>query len=170
MAPVGAEILSHQPPLIQGLWTGSPQEGSHLHTLAFDSRPSPEMADGLVEDEPGPGSEKNAGQPVRFGWIKGVMVSAAWEGAGWPEHGWECGVGQTDPSWLRSHPEQTHCPAWTLVSSSSWLPQIFPGLVLPDSHVSLETQLPGGPSSWPLTSSVVLGKLPHLSVPQFPAL
>ncbi|XP_040838050.1 solute carrier family 12 member 3 isoform X3 [Ochotona curzoniae] len=50
------------------------KEGSHLHTLAFDSRPSPEMADGLVEDEPGPGSEKNAGQPVRFGWIKGVMI------------------------------------------------------------------------------------------------
>ncbi|XP_058530361.1 solute carrier family 12 member 3 isoform X3 [Ochotona princeps] len=49
------------------------KEGSHLHTLGFDSRPSPEMTDGLVEDEPGPGSE-NAGQPVRFGWVKGVMI------------------------------------------------------------------------------------------------
>lgn len=54
---------------------GSQQEGSHLHTLAFDSRPSHEMTDGLVEDEAGANSEKNLGEPVRFGWVKGVMVS-----------------------------------------------------------------------------------------------
>uniref|UniRef100_A0A452RRY3 Solute carrier family 12 member 3 n=1 Tax=Ursus americanus TaxID=9643 RepID=A0A452RRY3_URSAM len=50
------------------------QEGSHLHALAFDSRPSHEMTDGLVEDEAGTNSEKNPGEPVRFGWVKGVMI------------------------------------------------------------------------------------------------
>ncbi|XP_019522382.1 PREDICTED: solute carrier family 12 member 3 isoform X2 [Hipposideros armiger] len=50
------------------------KEGSHLHALAFDSRPSHEMTDGLVEDEAGASSEKNAGEPVRFGWVKGVMI------------------------------------------------------------------------------------------------
>ncbi|XP_035580842.1 solute carrier family 12 member 3 isoform X2 [Zalophus californianus] len=50
------------------------KEGSHLHALAFDSRPSHEMTDGLVEDEPGTNSEKNPGEPVRFGWVKGVMI------------------------------------------------------------------------------------------------
>ncbi|XP_019609690.2 solute carrier family 12 member 3 isoform X2 [Rhinolophus sinicus] len=50
------------------------KEGSHLHSLAFDSRPSHEMTDGLVEDEAGTSSEKNAGEPVRFGWVKGVMI------------------------------------------------------------------------------------------------
>ncbi|XP_036130359.1 solute carrier family 12 member 3 isoform X2 [Molossus molossus] len=49
------------------------KEGSHLHTLAFDSRPSHEMTDGLVEDEAGANS-KNLGEPVRFGWVKGVMI------------------------------------------------------------------------------------------------
>ncbi|XP_006745593.1 solute carrier family 12 member 3 [Leptonychotes weddellii] len=50
------------------------KEGSHLHALAFDSRPSHEMTDGLVEDEPGTNSGKNPGEPVRFGWVKGVMI------------------------------------------------------------------------------------------------
>ncbi|KAM5207078.1 solute carrier family 12 member 3 isoform 1-T1 [Hipposideros larvatus] len=50
------------------------KEGSHLHALAFDSRPSHEMTDGLVEDEAGASTEKNAGEPVRFGWVKGVMI------------------------------------------------------------------------------------------------
>lgn len=61
---------------LRDLWPlGSQQEGSHLHALAFDSRPSHEMTDGLVEDEPGTNSEKNPAEPVRFGWVKGVMVS-----------------------------------------------------------------------------------------------
>ncbi|XP_037671953.1 solute carrier family 12 member 3 isoform X13 [Choloepus didactylus] len=51
-----------------------PQEGSHLHALAFDSRPSREMTDGLVEDEGGASSEKDPGEPIRFGWVKGVMI------------------------------------------------------------------------------------------------
>ncbi|XP_025776373.1 solute carrier family 12 member 3 [Puma concolor] len=50
------------------------KEGSHLHALAFDSRPGHEMTDGLVEDETGTNSEKNPGEPVRFGWVKGVMI------------------------------------------------------------------------------------------------
>ncbi|XP_066099607.1 solute carrier family 12 member 3 isoform X2 [Saccopteryx bilineata] len=50
------------------------KEGSHLHALASDSRPSHEMTDGLVEDEAGTSSEKNSGEPVRFGWVKGVMI------------------------------------------------------------------------------------------------
>lgn len=56
---------------------GSQQEGSHLHALAFDRRPSRDMTDGLVEeDEAGASSKKNTGEePVRFGWVKGVMVS-----------------------------------------------------------------------------------------------
>ncbi|KAL4680531.1 hypothetical protein H8959_022472 [Pygathrix nigripes] len=49
-------------------------EGRHLHALAFDSRPSHEMTDGLVEDEAGTSSEKNPEEPVRFGWVKGVMI------------------------------------------------------------------------------------------------
>ncbi|XP_037671954.1 solute carrier family 12 member 3 isoform X14 [Choloepus didactylus] len=49
-------------------------EGSHLHALAFDSRPSREMTDGLVEDEGGASSEKDPGEPIRFGWVKGVMI------------------------------------------------------------------------------------------------
>ncbi|XP_036202436.1 solute carrier family 12 member 3 isoform X2 [Myotis myotis] len=50
------------------------KEGSPLHALAFDSRPSHEMTDGLVEDEAGTSGEKSPGEPVRFGWVKGVMI------------------------------------------------------------------------------------------------
>ncbi|XP_008833144.1 solute carrier family 12 member 3 isoform X5 [Nannospalax galili] len=50
------------------------KEGSHLHALAFDGRPSHELTDGLVEDEVGTDSEKSPGEPVRFGWVKGVMI------------------------------------------------------------------------------------------------
>ncbi|XP_028357617.1 solute carrier family 12 member 3 isoform X2 [Phyllostomus discolor] len=50
------------------------KEGSHLHALAFDGRPSHEMTDGLVEDEAGTNVEKSPGEPVRFGWVKGVMI------------------------------------------------------------------------------------------------
>ncbi|XP_077649133.1 solute carrier family 12 member 3 isoform X4 [Urocitellus parryii] len=50
------------------------KEGSHLHALAFDSRPSHEMTDGLVEDEARTNSDKSPGEPVRFGWVKGVMI------------------------------------------------------------------------------------------------
>ena len=74
------------PPLPQ--WTRTlpcKQEGSHLHALAFDSRPSHEMTDGLVEDETGTNGEKNPEEPVRFGWVKGVMVS------GWDVQGWGLG-------------------------------------------------------------------------------
>lgn len=54
---------------------GPQQEGSHLHALAFDGRPGHELTDGLVEDETGANSEKSPGEPVRFGWVKRVMVS-----------------------------------------------------------------------------------------------
>ncbi|XP_005873595.1 PREDICTED: solute carrier family 12 member 3 isoform X2 [Myotis brandtii] len=50
------------------------KEGSHLQALAFDSRPSHDMTDGLVEDEAGASGEKSPGEPVRFGWVKGVMI------------------------------------------------------------------------------------------------
>ncbi|XP_063134336.1 solute carrier family 12 member 3 isoform X3 [Rattus norvegicus] len=50
------------------------KEGSHLHALAFDGRPGHELTDGLVEDETGANSEKSPGEPVRFGWVKGVMI------------------------------------------------------------------------------------------------
>lgn len=59
---------------------GSLQDGSPLHALAFESRPSHEMTDGLVEDEAGSSSKKNPEEPVRFGWVKGVMVSGVWIG------------------------------------------------------------------------------------------
>lgn len=75
------------------LWPlGSQQEGSHLHALAFDSRPSHEMTDGLVEDEGGTSSEKNPGEPVRFGWVKGVMVSRVWMGCPRMEVGRESSI------------------------------------------------------------------------------
>lgn len=74
--------LDGNDPCLPDLWPlGSQQEGSHLHALAFDSRPSHEMTDGLVEDEAGTNSEKNPGEPVRFGWVKGVMVSRVWMGS-----------------------------------------------------------------------------------------
>ncbi|KAK2085101.1 hypothetical protein P7K49_036401 [Saguinus oedipus] len=61
--------------LLPDSWSlGCQQEGRHLHALAFDSRPSHEMTDGLVEDEAGTSSEKNPEEPVRFGWVKGVMI------------------------------------------------------------------------------------------------
>ncbi|XP_021075913.1 solute carrier family 12 member 3 isoform X3 [Mus pahari] len=50
------------------------KEGSHLHALAFDGRQGHELTDGLVEDESGTNSEKSPGEPVRFGWVKGVMI------------------------------------------------------------------------------------------------
>lgn len=43
------------------------------------------MTDGLVEDEAGTNGEKNPEEPVRFGWVKGVMVS------GWDVQGWGLG-------------------------------------------------------------------------------
>ncbi|XP_024603191.1 solute carrier family 12 member 3 isoform X4 [Neophocaena asiaeorientalis asiaeorientalis] len=60
-------------PTLADLHSFLKQEGSHLHALAFDSRPSHEMTDGLVEDEAGTNSE-NPEEPVRFGWVKGVMI------------------------------------------------------------------------------------------------
>ncbi|XP_058431796.1 solute carrier family 12 member 3 isoform X12 [Marmota monax] len=61
-------------PTLADLHSFLKQEGSHLHALAFDSRPSHEMTDGLVEDEAGTKSDKSPGEPVRFGWVKGVMI------------------------------------------------------------------------------------------------
>ncbi|XP_015414260.1 PREDICTED: solute carrier family 12 member 3 [Myotis davidii] len=61
-------------PTLADLHSFLKQEGSPLHALAFDSRPSHEMTDGLVEDEAGTGGEKSPGEPVRFGWVKGVMI------------------------------------------------------------------------------------------------
>ncbi|XP_037671944.1 solute carrier family 12 member 3 isoform X4 [Choloepus didactylus] len=61
-------------PTLADLHSFLKQEGSHLHALAFDSRPSREMTDGLVEDEGGASSEKDPGEPIRFGWVKGVMI------------------------------------------------------------------------------------------------
>ena len=74
------ELDCHDPCLPDPRSLRSQQEGSHLHALAFDSRPSREMTDGLVEDETGTNGEKNPEEPVRFGWVKGVMVSGAWMG------------------------------------------------------------------------------------------
>uniref|UniRef100_A0A8C9A262 Solute carrier family 12 member 3 n=1 Tax=Prolemur simus TaxID=1328070 RepID=A0A8C9A262_PROSS len=61
-------------PTLADLHSFLKQEGRHLHALALDSRPSHEMTDGLVEDEAGAGSGKSPGEPVRFGWVKGVMI------------------------------------------------------------------------------------------------
>uniref|UniRef100_A0A452FPC9 Solute carrier family 12 member 3 n=1 Tax=Capra hircus TaxID=9925 RepID=A0A452FPC9_CAPHI len=61
-------------PTLADLHSFLKQEGSHLHALAFDSQPSHEMIDGLVEDEAGTNGEKNPEEPVRFGWVKGVMI------------------------------------------------------------------------------------------------
>ncbi|XP_069312782.1 solute carrier family 12 member 3 isoform X1 [Eulemur rufifrons] len=61
-------------PTLADLHSFLKQEGRHLHALAFDGRPSHEMTDGLVEDEAGAGGEKSPGEPVRFGWVKGVMI------------------------------------------------------------------------------------------------
>ncbi|XP_005873594.1 PREDICTED: solute carrier family 12 member 3 isoform X1 [Myotis brandtii] len=61
-------------PTLADLHSFLKQEGSHLQALAFDSRPSHDMTDGLVEDEAGASGEKSPGEPVRFGWVKGVMI------------------------------------------------------------------------------------------------
>ncbi|XP_052022645.1 solute carrier family 12 member 3 isoform X2 [Apodemus sylvaticus] len=61
-------------PTLADLHSFLKQEGSHLHALAFDGRPGHELTDGLVEDETGTNSEKSPGEPVRFGWVKGVMI------------------------------------------------------------------------------------------------
>lgn len=102
-----------------GLNCGSQQEGSPLHALAFDSRPSHEMTDGLVEDEAGTHSEKDPGEPVRFGWVKGVMVSGVWAGRPGMEVGW----GDDAPSRLGSHAQTSGAraaprPSWASASSS----------------------------------------------------
>ncbi|XP_076771768.1 solute carrier family 12 member 3 isoform X3 [Arvicanthis niloticus] len=61
-------------PTLADLHSFLKQEGSHLHALAFDVRPGHELTDGLVEDETGTNNEKSPGEPVRFGWVKGVMI------------------------------------------------------------------------------------------------
>ncbi|XP_042545841.1 solute carrier family 12 member 3 isoform X1 [Dipodomys spectabilis] len=61
-------------PTLADLHSFLKQEGSHLHVLAFDNRPSHELVDGLAEDEAGTNSQKSPGEPVRFGWVKGVMI------------------------------------------------------------------------------------------------
>ncbi|XP_049642077.1 solute carrier family 12 member 3 isoform X2 [Suncus etruscus] len=61
-------------PTLADLHSFLKQESSHLHGSAFDRRPSRDMTDGLVEDEAGAASEKSPGEPVRFGWVKGVMI------------------------------------------------------------------------------------------------
>ncbi|XP_029388314.1 solute carrier family 12 member 3 isoform X2 [Mus pahari] len=61
-------------PTLADLHSFLKQEGSHLHALAFDGRQGHELTDGLVEDESGTNSEKSPGEPVRFGWVKGVMI------------------------------------------------------------------------------------------------
>uniref|UniRef100_F7G9L3 Solute carrier family 12 member 3 n=1 Tax=Monodelphis domestica TaxID=13616 RepID=F7G9L3_MONDO len=50
------------------------KEGSHLHSLAFETRSGHELSDGLVEDASSAAGEKPSGEPVRFGWVKGVMI------------------------------------------------------------------------------------------------
>ncbi|XP_055001875.1 solute carrier family 12 member 3 isoform X3 [Sorex araneus] len=59
-------------PTLADLHSFLKQEGAHLQ--AFDSRPSHDMTDGLVEGEAGAAGEKKPGEPVRFGWVKGVMI------------------------------------------------------------------------------------------------
>ncbi|XP_038609509.1 solute carrier family 12 member 3 isoform X2 [Tachyglossus aculeatus] len=67
-------------PTLADLHSFLKQEGSHLHSLVFEGRPSPDLADGLVEEEEdgggggGEAGEKPPAEPVRFGWVKGVMV------------------------------------------------------------------------------------------------
>ncbi|XP_036736984.2 solute carrier family 12 member 3 isoform X3 [Manis pentadactyla] len=61
-------------PTLADLHSFLKQEGSHLHALAFDNRPNHEMTDGLVEGEARTNGEQKAGEPIRFGWVKGVMI------------------------------------------------------------------------------------------------
>ncbi|XP_072488403.1 solute carrier family 12 member 3 isoform X6 [Notamacropus eugenii] len=61
-------------PTLADLHSFLKQEGSHLHSLAFERQASHELSDGLVEDASSAAEEKPAGEPVRFGWVKGVMV------------------------------------------------------------------------------------------------
>nr|XP_017528476.2 solute carrier family 12 member 3 isoform X4 [Manis javanica] len=61
-------------PTLADLHSFLKQEGSHLHALAFDNRPNHEMTDGLVESEARTNGEQKAGEPIRFGWVKGVMI------------------------------------------------------------------------------------------------
>uniref|UniRef100_A0A4X2LE32 Solute carrier family 12 member 3 n=1 Tax=Vombatus ursinus TaxID=29139 RepID=A0A4X2LE32_VOMUR len=61
-------------PTLADLHSFLKQEGSHLHSLAFERRSSHELSDGLVEDASSAAGEKSPGEPVRFGWVKGVMV------------------------------------------------------------------------------------------------
>ncbi|XP_044520068.1 solute carrier family 12 member 3 isoform X2 [Gracilinanus agilis] len=61
-------------PTLADLHSFLKQEGSHLHSLAFETRSSHELSDGLVEDASSAAGEKPVGEPVRFGWVKGVMI------------------------------------------------------------------------------------------------
>ncbi|XP_036606831.1 solute carrier family 12 member 3 isoform X3 [Trichosurus vulpecula] len=61
-------------PTLADLHSFLKQEGSHLHSLAFERQSSHELSDGLVEVASSAAGEKPPGEPVRFGWVKGVMI------------------------------------------------------------------------------------------------
>lgn len=131
----------------------SQQEGSHLHALAFDSRPSHEMTDGLVGDEAGTNSE-NTGEPVRFGWVKGVMVSRVWMGCSGMGVGGRASSRLSSDSGLGGQGRPNVQPE----------PQRF-SLVLCFS--TPRVILCPGKDLWILTNSMALDKLFNLPVPQF---
>lgn len=51
------------------------QESSHLHPPAYELHRDIIFSEEGTEEEAGEGDAKPQEEPVRFGWVKGVMVS-----------------------------------------------------------------------------------------------
>uniref|UniRef100_A0A8D0GCZ3 Solute carrier family 12 member 3 n=1 Tax=Sphenodon punctatus TaxID=8508 RepID=A0A8D0GCZ3_SPHPU len=61
-------------PTLADLHSFLKQESNHLHGPAYEPQRSNCLAEGVSEEDGGEGEEKPPGEPVRFGWIKGVMI------------------------------------------------------------------------------------------------
>ncbi|KAJ6666135.1 hypothetical protein lerEdw1_001039 [Lerista edwardsae] len=62
-------------PTLADLHSFLKQETSHLHPPAYELHQSNGFSEAETKEEAGEGDEKPQKEPVRFGWVKGVMVS-----------------------------------------------------------------------------------------------
>ncbi|XP_062997421.1 solute carrier family 12 member 3 isoform X1 [Elgaria multicarinata webbii] len=61
-------------PTLADLHSFLKQESGHHHSPRYEAHRSSSFSDGGAEEEAAEGEEKPPGEPVRFGWVKGVMI------------------------------------------------------------------------------------------------
>ncbi|XP_039209772.1 solute carrier family 12 member 3 isoform X1 [Crotalus tigris] len=70
---ISSEIKNPRPTLAD-LHSFLKQENSHRYPQRYEAHRSNSFSEEAVEEEAAKEKEKNQGEPVRFGWVKGVMI------------------------------------------------------------------------------------------------